>query len=959
MKKIILSALCLACGAAFSAEADVLDVKTYTLDNGMEVWINEDHSSPTAFGAVVVKAGSRDCPGSGIAHYFEHMMFKGTSDFGTVNYGAEKEYLDSIVVMYDSLALVKDAEQRRAIQMEINRLSIAASKYAIPNEFDALITYSGGADLNAFTSEEETVYHNSFIPAYFAQWAQINADRLRNPVFRLFQSELETVYEEKNMYSDQAIQNALETMMTKAFTPTPYAPPIIGYTDELKNPQLSRMADFFERYYVAGNMGLVVCGDVKAEEILPDIERTFGTLRRGEDIERGEISFPPYEGRRFETIPIDLPLIKIGALIWQAPAKSDPDYETMMLLSYILNNSEGVGLLDKFTFDGSMMGAMGVYQGFAHNDAGVFPIIFMPKIFGQSYDKAETLVLGALEALKKGDFSDELFESCKLSYSRELLSGLETLQSRAYEMIFALSSGLGWEEKLARIEAAGSITKQDVIDAANKYFTGNFLAFNKKSGVPEKDNLPKPPYEKVVPEAKDSASAYAQNFRAACDSIKADFPVVDFSSVTITEINPLVKLYSSANPVNDIFNLDIEFQTGTLEYPQIENMVSYVGQLGIEGQSYDEYYRAIQALGGSLGISSGKNTVKVSISGFDDRFEETLRLASRILYEAKGEKKKLSDLKSEDKASIGMSRKDGSTVAKALMYKAVYGNESPFLADRGKFTDDNLLGTWRKIQTVQCELLYTGNLSAEQVAATAAEVLDLDKVSVPSKNYPNELHVGRFADENKVLFVPCKGSSQANIYAVIPTGVLPDRRSRTIATYYNSYLGGGMTSLLFQEIREFRSMAYSTGSGFVMSNWTHRDSEESFLLSYVGTQCDKAIDAMHVVDSLLHQMPVREAKLAAKKIEYRNDLFDAYPDWRELPSYVQTYTMSGIPAGANLEKLSVVEGLTTEEMLDFVAERVTGSPVVWCVVGDPAKIDMESLKAFGKFTELKVEDVIK
>ena len=147
-----------------------LQVKELKLKNGMTVWLNEDHSQPKVFGAVVVKAGAKDCPNTGIAHYFEHIMFKGTDRIGTIDYQAEKPWLDSISAQYDLLSQTKDDAERTRIQMHINELSLKAADYMIPNEFNRLISKYGGSRLNAGTGYDMTYYHNSFLPQFIEQW---------------------------------------------------------------------------------------------------------------------------------------------------------------------------------------------------------------------------------------------------------------------------------------------------------------------------------------------------------------------------------------------------------------------------------------------------------------------------------------------------------------------------------------------------------------------------------------------------------------------------------------------------------------------------------------------------------------------------------------------------------------------------------------------------------------------
>ena len=191
MKRIALSLVALVVALTAAAQ---LEVKELKLANGMTVWLNEDHSQPKVFGAVVVKAGAKDCPNTGIAHYFEHIMFKGTDRIGTTDYAAEKPWLDSISAQYDLLSQTKDEAVRSRIQQHINELSLKAADYMIPNEFNRLVSKYGGSELNAGTSHDLTFYHNTFMPQFIEQWCWLNSERLMSPVFRGFQGELENVY---------------------------------------------------------------------------------------------------------------------------------------------------------------------------------------------------------------------------------------------------------------------------------------------------------------------------------------------------------------------------------------------------------------------------------------------------------------------------------------------------------------------------------------------------------------------------------------------------------------------------------------------------------------------------------------------------------------------------------------------------------------------------------------------
>lgn len=300
-----------------NAQQGDLKIKTTYLNNGLKVVMCEDHSQPEIFGAVIVRAGSKNDPAdaTGMAHYFEHIMFKGTDKIGTINWEAEKVYLDSISLMYDKLHETEDVESRKAIHRKINELSLASAEYAIPNETDVILTQMGGKGINAFTSLDHTVYHNSFPSNQLSKWMDVYVERFRNPIFRLFQSELETVYEEKNMYSDYQLNAYLEAATKEAFGEHPYGRPVIGYAEHLKNPQLSKMRAFFDTYYVANNMTLGLVGDFKIEEVEPIIAEKFGTLRSGKLPEKPSYKMPTFTEKIVKEVR--LTPIKLGTLIFQ------------------------------------------------------------------------------------------------------------------------------------------------------------------------------------------------------------------------------------------------------------------------------------------------------------------------------------------------------------------------------------------------------------------------------------------------------------------------------------------------------------------------------------------------------------------------------------------------------------------------------------------------------------------
>lgn len=959
MKRIVMifTAISLLSANLCAQTSEALKVKTFTLDNGLTVWLNEDPNQTAVYGAVVVKAGAVDCPGTGIAHYFEHMMFKGTDKIGTIDYAAEKPYLDSISVMYDSLALAKDEPAKAAIQKEINRLSIKAADYAIPNEFNNLISEMGGSGLNAFTSYDETVYHNKFLPQYFEQWAELNSERIMNPVFRLFQSELETVYEEKNRSDDNLVSDFRNSMLRSIYKGTGYSEEILGTTENLKNPRLAQMREFFDKYYVASNMGLILTGNIREADVMPVIEKTFGRIRKGEAIERAADIPEPIEGVQDVTAMINMPIVKLGAICFRGPSKTDPDFLPVSFLMSLLNNDASTGLLDKMMVDHKLMMAMAL-PDLSFRKAGSIMVLYMPKLIFQKEKKATRLILDAIETIKKGDFSDEYFASCKKSFKKGLISETENLSSRMQDMAFAFSDGLDWNEILKRPERIDAMTKEDLLAIANKYFGDDYILIHKKKGIAVKDKLQKPDYEKVLPRNREACSAYAQAIRKSAENISVAPKAVDFQNdAEMKAITPLMKLYASKNPYNDVFSLRFEFCVGTYEMPELERVTSYVNLLGTQKESFDEISARLQTMGSSVGMSCTDNSFYVNVNGFDANMDETLAITADLLKNIKGDRKKLRSIRSDERTGRIMSRSDMESLSDALREKVMYGEKSSYLVDKGKFKSGYLLEKFAEVQKYECYVSYSGTLSAEEVSSMIASHFDTAAVSIASSS-PVSLAPAKY-DTPTVFFVNKKDASQSQIYNIVTSDPAGNQEDRYLTNLFSRYLGGGMSSLLFQEIREFRSMAYSTSAYFDKPYYNSRATVPTVLVSYVGTQSDKTIDAMKIVDSLVFCTPMLDGKLDVVKKELVNSICNQYPDFRALPGYIITDIRSGYTQDPVNMFSEVIPQADTTALKEIWKKYVAGKNAVWTIVGNSKKVDMEGLKQFGTVTTYKPKDIIK
>lgn len=940
-------------------DLNALKVKEYRLENGLTVWLNEDHSQPKVFGAVVVKAGAKDCPDTGIAHYFEHMMFKGTDRIGMLDYESEKVLLDSIAMKYDELAMTEDTAARARLQKEINELSIRSSEYVIPNEFNRLINRFGGSGLNAATSYDATIYFNTFSPQYMVQWAEINSERLINPVFRLFQSELETVYEEKNMYGDFIGGQVMDTLMARYFGPHPYAYPIIGSTKNLKNPRLTEMHKFFEDYYVASNMALILSGDFDAQQVMPILEKAFSRIRSGNAPKQEKVMLPPFNGRETMKVKFPIPFIKAMGLGFRGVSANHEDQVALNIAVNLLNNANGTGYLDKLMVEHKLMGALAINESM--NEAGILAVAIMPKLLIQSYSSAEKMVWDEINRVKNGDFSDEMFNSLKLEQKRQYASSLENIDSRATIMMNLFSQGKSWNDYLNEVARIESITKEDVVRVAQKYFSNNYLCVTKSTGKYPKDNLPKPAFSPVVPRNADASSSYAKQLEKIPEQQVAP-RIIDFEKdVKTSKLTPLVTLYTTPNPLNDIFTLNISYGIGALEQPELMQLTNYLQLLGTESLSFEQFRSRLQSIGSTLAFDVTPDAFVMKVTGFDNHIDETMELVGDFIRHAKADDKKLRQIVDDAKVSEKAFFKSGDNVASALLEQVKYGDQSRYLRKLSlsqikKLKGKDMLAIYDKVRSVQCDLHYCGTLPVEKVIGTIRQHLPLERTTIASNSpYYREL---KQYDRPTVFFIDMPDMAQSIVYGYVKGDPVDDKASRHASRLFSVYFGGDMSSLMFQEIREFRSFAYRTSGRYQLPNHAHKGTAGSFT-AMLSTQSDKTLDALGVLDSLIREMPLKPERVEAVKQTLVNRINNDYPPFRNLSEKVASARMEGFDRDPAEEFLRDIATMDMQDISRFYREQISGRPVVYVIAGNRKHIDMKKLAEYGTIIKVKKKDIYK
>lgn len=955
-KHIFLFTLFFLCGAiAFSQDRNIFKVTQFTLDNGLTVYLNEDHNLPQIFGGVAVNAGSKNDPkeATGIAHYLEHVMFKGTNKIGTLNWEAEKIVLDSITLMYDQLAQTQENNQRKEIQKTINKLSLQAAQFAIPNEVDLMLQNIGSKNINAMTSSEMTVYYNSFPSNQIEKWMDIYVERFRNPIFRLFQSELETVYEEKNMYEDNFFERAFEEYGKNFYKVHPYGQqPVIGTTEHLKNPRLSKMVEFYNTYYVANNMALILVGDFDTEKIIPLIKEKFAIWKNKPVPQNPVYEEQPFNGR--EEVNMKITPIPMGAIGFRTVPTNHKDEIALEICSQMLSNAK-TGLLDQLSNENKISFVYAWNE--INNDLGGFHIVFIPKLMVQKLSEAEKLILEQIEKLKSGDFSDHFFEGVKLNYQKEHLLKFEDMETRGYEIMNCFIQKKSWEEQLTMTDQVKQLSREDIVRVANTYLGNNYLVCNAKIGFPKKDKIDKPDWNPVVAKNNDKKSKFAQQIEDLPETEMLP-QFVDFKKdLTMDTLCEGVAYYQTLNPYNQVFSLTFRFKTGTSKDNRLQYVTAYLNEAGTSTQNAKDFKTTLQNLGAEMDFSCTKNSFIVSITGFDDKMDETLQLVAEFFNSPQINSQIIKKMYEDEKTSYKFAINDPATLGVALMKYAQYGQKSSFI-DKLKINEvkklqpDTLLALFKDLLTYESEVHYSGTLPVNEIQTMLLKNIKFS--TQPQKAFFVEIPVAEIT-KPKVYIHNNKKAIQSNIY-ILSNGAVVDEKDKTFLEAFNEYFGKGMSSIVFQEIRELRSLGYSTYTVYI--NPALKENK-GFLIGYLGTQNDKTVEGVSALVELVKNMPEKPERLETIKRSLVQGINTENISFRDLSRQVSQWKFQGYTEDPRKFQCQIYENLTFDDIVSTYQKFISETPIAITISGNLKKINTKTLPEFREIINVNLKEMIK
>ncbi|MDR0542415.1 MAG: insulinase family protein [Dysgonamonadaceae bacterium] len=940
-------------GSFFSIHTNAQGLKAFKLPNGLSVFVWEDETVADVFGMVAVNVGAKEDPEqyTGLAHYLEHLLFNGTEKIGALNWEKEKPLYEQIIAKYDEHAQTTDPAQREAILKEINRLTKESAQYYMSKDFSNLVQGLGGESLNAGTSYDYTVYFNSFPPGEIYKWLELYSERLINPVFRNFQPELETVYEEFNRGQDQRSRRVQEFIFNTIFEGHPYSRSVIGLPEHLKNPQLSRLIQFYNNWYVPENMALILVGNIHTREVLSIIREKFGRLENHSTPERKIYPATPLKGRK--EVSAKLSYYPEVLLAFPGITSFSEDDIALEICTSILSNSSETGLLDKLVLDGDLLSGSAYSLSFKERGnimIGAVPYYDVNQRRFESLKTTEKTLFKEIKKLQDGQFDNWLIESIKAEMIRRFDLAMESPGKKANQIADIFFAGKDMGDLLSYKEKVEAISIEQIRAAAKKYFGSDYYAIMLNEGKPEKGvELEKPKYDPIIP-PREAETDYSKAFHLLPVKFKNDF--ADMNSVIAKPINERSKFFYTQNPENNIFTLVLKYGVGAKKMPKLELAAPLVNNAGIMGSmTAQEVKQAFSNLGATCRYQVDDNYLYVFMEGFDANIEEACNLMTRQILLPKLDAKQMNSMLSNQIQSRRIEKTSNESMSAALREYLLYGNRSDYidrlpLDDIINLTVSDLTGEFQRATDYEAEVHYTGSRPVEEVYDILSKNLPLkqgEKVST-SPEIKEKVNY----TENTVLFLPNSDAKQSSIYFFIQ-GDDYAREQDPYIEAFNEYFGGGFNGLVLQEIREYRSMAYTAGGQYVSPPLVNK---KAYFTGSIGTQADKTLEALEVYIDLLTNMPPYAGRLRDIKDYMKETASVEKPHFRNASQIYEMWKRRGYSQSPAETNKNVVESLTFDDIVKFYNEQVKGRPIAIAIVGNPKMIDEKALAKYGKVIKL-------
>jgi predicted Zn-dependent peptidase len=926
----------------------------YTLKNGLTVILSENAKEPSIQFRMAVRAGSNSDPrtATGLAHYLEHLLFKGTDRFGTMDYAKEKPLLDQVSVLYEKYHATTDPVKRREIYAQIDKTSGEASNYSIAGEYDKMMKSIGGQITNAHTWYEETVYEEDFPSNATDKFLALQAERFRAPVFRIFHTELEAVYEEKNRGLDNDGWKINEKLNALLYPTHNYGQQTtIGTIEHLKNPSLVEIRKFYHKYYVPNNMALVLSGDFKSDEMIKKVDAAFSYMQPKPLVEYAPAPEKPLS--KIQTADIYGPSAEVLRIGYRGYAENTRQSMLLDLVGSILSNDKA-GLLDiNLNKKQRVLSSAAGYQQM--KDYGTFILMAQPKQ-GQTLEQAKQLLMEQIALLKKGQFDESLIKATVANNKLTLLKSFDKNGFRAEAITneFIMNRGTKWDKSLANPDAMAKVTKKEVVDFANQFFKDNYVLILKHKGEDKSIQKVEKPAITAVKTNTNEISDFTKGLLAETSKpIEARF--LDYSKDLNFGKAGNAEVVTVQNKENSIFSLTYRFDMGAWNNKMMPYAARYLTYLSTDKYTADDISKQFYNIACTYSLNVGNDVTTLSISGLQENFDQAVNLVEDIFANCKANEAALTELKSSILKSRENNKLNKSAILSGLMNYAQYGPQNPanFTMTNDevkKMTSAQLLDIIHHLKDYKHSINYYGPQTLDVFTR------NIEKIHVLPPAFTAAPAAQKFVytntTENQVYFANYD-MVQSEIRWV-RNSMKYDAAEAAKISLFNSYFGGGMGSVVFQTIRESKALAYST---FAFYATPDKNTKDFSMIAYVGSQADKMPDAVVAMNELLNDLPEFSKNFESSKYSALNALETSRITNDDIIEHYYADKRLGLDHDSRIDEYEGLKPLTFADIKAFHQERIANKSYNYCIVASDKKVKKEDMQKFGKLNTLTLEQI--
>ncbi|KAA5430297.1 insulinase family protein, partial [Bacteroides cellulosilyticus] len=697
---------------------------------------------------------------------------------------------------------------------------------------------------------------------------------------------------------------------------------------------------------------LILVGNVNAKQISGRINATFGRLPAKATPERK--TYPDLEIKGRKQYNAKIGYYPNVCLVYKGVPSGHPDEKPLEIAMSLLSNSSSTGTLDKLTIDGELT------NGYAYADTRreqgrnivrCTPLYDENQRRFESNKSAEKKALKAIEKIANGQFEEWQINAIKNNMCRDFDLMMESNTSKALTLMQAFIS----EEDLGQVlnykDEVMAITTEDIKRVAKQYLTNDYLAIYIEKGKLDKNaKIKKPGYKPIEPPVG-KQSLYATQFKnMPIGQVEEKF--LDFSEIQSKQLNDRSKMYYSQNPENNVFSLTLRYGVGVRDFPKLGIAADLMNNAGIMGTYEPQQLKEeLSRLNATCRVSASQNYLYITMEGYEETLPQACQLLARQILMPKLDEKQLSRIKGSMLGSRQQRKENVNTLSNALLQYMIFQDKSSYIDE---LTDkeiyelqiSELTGDINRASNYEAEIFYCGTMPFDNAYDVLSKNLPLVANEKPSTSPQDKPMVS--VTENTIYFLPNTDAEQAQIYFYLPMAKY-DKKDDAIRDAFNQYFSGGFNGLVMTEIREKRSMAYSAGAYI---GTPALPGNPTYLFGNIGTQNDKANDALDVFMGLVTDMPKNADRIDNIKSYIRQEMLTTHPSFRDKAENMRELQRIGYNADPAKENLPKVDALTFDDIVKFYEENIKGKPYCIGVMGNPKDIDLKKLEKYGKVVKL-------